>query len=160
MDKESLKTPEEYTEIIKEAQKNRALAEAQRDSSSTEKVQINSQNISEREKIIPSKNFKEKSEEYNNESSKSSSEDSLAADQIINPQGDLVRRGIFFIIFAVILFITYMTVGKQYLLNNVFSLALSPSSSNIVVLYNLWFYGSMVVGILGLIFIIIGSSRK
>ena len=160
MDKDSLKTPEEYTEIIKEAQKNRALAEAQRESSSTEKVQSNSQNISEREKTIPSKNFKEKSEEDNNESLKSSSEDSTAADRTINPQGDLVRRGIFFIIFAVILFMTYMTVGKDYLVRNVVSLALSPSSSNIVAIYHLWFYGSIVVGILGLIFIVIGSSRK
>ncbi len=163
MDKDSLKTPEEYTEIIKEAQRNRALAEAQRDSSSIEKVQNNSQNILEKEKIIPSKTFNEKSEkdntfEDNNETSKSSIENNISANQNLNPQSNLVRRGIFFIIFAVILFITYMTVGKEYLMKNALSLAVS--NSNVLALYYLWFYGCIVVGILGLIFIVIGSSRK
>ena len=79
-----------------------------------------------------------------------------SANQNVNPQTTLVGWGVFFIIFGVILFMTYMTIGKQYLMNNLYILM----NGNVVALYNLWFYGSFVVGILGLIFIVIGSTRK
>jgi hypothetical protein len=111
--------------------------------------------------IIPSRSFnknpdKDNAVKDNSESSKSSSESNISANQNVNPQANLVRRGVFFIIFGVILFMTYMTIGKQYLMNNLYILM----NGNVVALYNLWFYGSFVVGILGLIFIVIGSTRK